>query len=91
MLNVTKIACAIALPLLIYGCQSSSTHPTLPKAAGRQPPPAPAAWIMQPYAPRLDLAHAQRIIAITNEGDRGLIALQACQAYVRALVPAHFE
>jgi hypothetical protein len=46
---------------------------------------------MQPYAPRLDLAHAQRIIAITNEGDRGLIALQACQAYVRALVPAHFE
>ncbi|WP_053152899.1 lysis system i-spanin subunit Rz [Pseudomonas sp. Pf153] len=34
---------------------------------------------------RLDPAHAQRIIAITNEGDRGLIALQACQAYVRAL------
>lgn len=34
---------------------------------------------------RLDPAHAQRIIAITDEGDRGLIALQACQAYVRAL------
>lgn len=34
---------------------------------------------------RLDPAHAQRIIAITNAGDRGLIALQACQAYVRAL------
>ena len=34
---------------------------------------------------RLDQAHAQRIIAITDEGDRGLIALQACQAYVRAL------
>lgn len=30
-------------------------------------------------------ALAQRIIAITDEGDRGLIALQACQAYVRAL------
>ncbi|MFP3500120.1 lysis protein, partial [Pseudomonas sp. SIMBA_059] len=28
-------------------------------------------------------AHAQRIIAITDDGDRGLIALQACQAYVR--------
>ena len=40
---------------------------------------------------RLDPAHAQRIIAITDTGDRGLIALQACQAYVRALVPAHFE
>ncbi|MBS4090807.1 lysis system i-spanin subunit Rz [Pseudomonas rustica] len=32
---------------------------------------------------RLDPAHAQRIIAITDKGDRGLIALQACQAYVR--------
>ena len=40
---------------------------------------------------RLDPAHAQRIIAITDTGDRGLIALQACQAYVRALAPAHFE
>jgi hypothetical protein len=34
---------------------------------------------------RLDPAHAQRIIAITDDGDRGLIALQACQAYVKAL------
>ncbi len=33
----------------------------------------------------LEPAHAQRIIAITDEGDRGLIALQACQAYVREL------
>ena len=32
---------------------------------------------------RLDPAHAQRIIAITDTGDRGLIALQACQAYVK--------
>lgn len=30
-------------------------------------------------------ANAQRIIAITDAGDRGLIALQACQACVRAL------
>ncbi|PTS95836.1 lysis system i-spanin subunit Rz [Pseudomonas sp. HMWF006] len=34
---------------------------------------------------RLDPAHAQRIIAITDTGDRGLIALQACQAYIREL------
>ncbi|WP_095189966.1 lysis system i-spanin subunit Rz [Pseudomonas sp. Irchel 3E19] len=40
---------------------------------------------------RLDSAHAQRIIAITDTGDRGLIALQACQAYIKALAPAHFE
>ncbi|MFL1527820.1 lysis system i-spanin subunit Rz [Pseudomonas sp. O230] len=32
---------------------------------------------------RLDPAHAQRIIAITDAGDQGLIALKACQAYVR--------
>lgn len=33
----------------------------------------------------LDPAAAQRIVAITDDGDQGLIALQACQAYVRAL------
>lgn len=41
---------------------------------------------------RLDPAHAQRIIAITDTGDRGLIALQACQAFVKAVSspgPAH--
>lgn len=31
----------------------------------------------------LDPAHAQRIVAITDAGDQGLIALAACQAYVR--------
>jgi len=34
---------------------------------------------------RLDPAHAQRIIGITDDGDRGLIALQACQSYIEAL------
>nr|WP_186353049.1 lysis system i-spanin subunit Rz [Pseudomonas gessardii] len=34
---------------------------------------------------QLDPAHAQRIIAITDAGDQGLIALRACQAYVRAI------
>lgn len=35
----------------------------------------------------LEPAYARRIIAITDEGDRGLIALRACQDYVRALRP----
>ena len=38
------------------------------------------------YGPRraqLDPAHAQRIIGITGGGDKGLIALQACQAYAK--------
>lgn len=34
---------------------------------------------------RLDPAHAQRIVSITDAGDQGLIALRACQAYVRAI------
>jgi hypothetical protein len=34
---------------------------------------------------RLDPAHAQRILGITGVGDQGLIALAACQAYVRAV------
>ncbi|MGF6318706.1 lysis protein [Pseudomonas frederiksbergensis] len=34
---------------------------------------------------RLDSAHAQRIIGITDSGDQGLIALAACQAYVSEL------
>ena len=33
----------------------------------------------------LDPAHAQRIIGITDDGDSALIALRACQAYVRAV------
>jgi len=33
----------------------------------------------------LDPAHAQRIVGITDEGDRGLIALKACQEHLRAL------
>jgi hypothetical protein len=32
---------------------------------------------------QLDPAHAQRIIGITDAGDRGLIALAACQAYAK--------
>ena len=34
---------------------------------------------------QLDPAHAQRIIGITDAGDQGLIALAACQAYVKAV------
>ncbi|MEX5665255.1 lysis system i-spanin subunit Rz [Pseudomonas neuropathica] len=38
-----------------------------------------------PTRAKLDPAHAQRIIDITDEGDRTVIALQACQAYIDAL------
>lgn len=35
---------------------------------------------------RLEPAHAGRIIAITDEGDRGLMALRGCQDYVREVL-----
>ena len=38
-----------------------------------------------PLRANLDTAHARRIISITDHGDQGLIALKACQAYVRAI------
>lgn len=34
---------------------------------------------------KLDPAHARRVISITDTGDQGLIALKACQAYVREI------
>ena len=37
---------------------------------------------------RLDPAHAQRIIGISSDGDQGLIALAACQRYVRGVMGA---
>ena len=59
-------------------------------ASGCNVPTAPGAVGVVHGAQRaqLDPAHAQRIIAITDAGDQGLIALRACQAYVRAIAPA---
>ncbi|MNR50187.1 hypothetical protein D3C85_1696710 [compost metagenome] len=53
MLKQTRRACAIALPLLICGCQSFSTPRIQPVAVQCQPVPAPAAWFMEERAPDL--------------------------------------
>lgn len=54
MLNNLRLACATGLLLLICGCQSSSPQqPARVVAVGCQPPPAPEAWYMEPYAPNL--------------------------------------
>jgi hypothetical protein len=54
-------------------------------ASGCNVPAAPGAVGVVHDARRaqLDPAHAQRIIAITDDGDNAVIALRACQAYVR--------
>ena len=58
-------------------------------ASGCNVPAAPGAVGVVHGAARaqLDPAHAQRILAITGDGDQGLIALRACQAYVRTIAP----
>ncbi|ROM94378.1 hypothetical protein BK658_17630 [Pseudomonas brassicacearum] len=53
MLKKTRLACAIALLLPIYGCQSSSTQRIQPVVAQCQPLPAPAAWFMEVREPDL--------------------------------------
>ncbi|WP_434676242.1 lysis protein [Pseudomonas sp. D3-10] len=57
-----------------------------PASCNAVPPTAGAGGVVHGKArAQLDPAHAQRIIAITEAGDRGLIALRACQAYVEAV------
>ncbi|WP_448196683.1 lysis protein [Pseudomonas putida] len=53
-------------------------------------PAATAAGCLVHGAARVELdpAHAQRIIAITGDGDDGLKALEACQGYVREITGA---
>ena len=60
--------------LLAEDPASSCNVPTAPGAVG---------VVHAARRAQLDPAHAQRIIAITDAGDHGLIALRACQAYVR--------
>ena len=45
--------------------------------------PSTGGVVHGPTRAELDPAHAQRIIGITDTGDRGLIALAACQAYAK--------
>ncbi|WP_434706640.1 lysis protein [Pseudomonas sp. D4-18] len=55
-----------------------------PASCNAVPPTVGAGGVVHGRArAQLDPAHAQRIIAITDAGDRGLIALRACQAYAK--------
>ena len=50
---------------------------------GVQPATSSSGVVYGTHRAQLDPAHAQRIIGITGDGDQGLIALQACQAYAK--------
>ena len=58
-------------------------------ASGCNVPSAPGAVgvVHATRRAQLDPAHAQRIIAIIDDGDKAVIALGACQAYIRAVAP----
>ncbi|MDP9517743.1 lysis system i-spanin subunit Rz [Pseudomonas protegens] len=55
--------------------------------SGGLPAPAGSGGLVHGAArAELDPAHAQRIVGITGDGDQGLIALAACQDYVKGVV-----
>ncbi len=66
----------VRLSVLLEDSASGCNVPATPGAAG---------VVHAARRAQLDPAHAQRIIAITDAGDQGLIALRACQAYVRTI------
>ena len=68
----------VRLSVLIEDSASGCNVPTAPGAAG---------VVHAVRRAQLDPAHAQRIIRITDDGDNAIIALRACQAYVRAVAP----
>lgn len=66
----------VRLSVLIEDSASGCNVPTAPGAGG---------VVHAARRAQLDPAHAQRIIRITDDGDNALIALRACQAYVRGI------
>ena len=63
--------------LLAEDPASSCNVPTTPGAVG---------VVHAARRAQLDPAHAQRIVAITDEGDNAIIALRACQAHVKEIM-----
>ena len=60
-----------------------STGPTGPGSDGLSAAAGTGGVVHGGTRAELDPAHAQRIVRITGDGDRGLIALAACQAYAK--------
>ena len=71
-LATADVRLSVLLATVTTGC-------TVPAA------PSPGGVVHATSRARLDPAHAQRIIRITDDGDNALIALRACQAYVQAV------
>lgn len=74
-----RIATADLRLSAILDVTDSARCSAMPAATG------PSGMVYGAKRAQLDSAHAQRIIRITNDGDQGLIALAACQGYVRGV------
>ena len=68
----------VRLSVLVEDSASGCNVPATPSAVG---------VVHAARRAQLDPAYAQRIVAITDDGDNAIIALRACQAYVRAVTP----
>ena len=55
------------------------------RCSGMQASAVPSSLVYGTQRAELDRAHAQRILSIVGDGDQGLIALAACQGYVREI------
>jgi hypothetical protein len=73
------------LRLSILLCEDSAGSCAMPASTGTGTGTGTGSVVHGGARARLDPAHAQRIVAITDNGDRGLIALAACQAYVKEI------
>jgi len=67
----------VRLSVLVEDSASGCNVPATPSAVG---------VVHAARRAQLDPAHAQRIVAITDEGDNAIIALRACQAHVKEIM-----
>ena len=81
--NQTRLRDRLATAVLRLSVLLDSTAAT--DCDRMQATTGPGGVVHGTHRAQLDRAHAQRIIGITGDGDQGLIALQACQAYAREI------
>ncbi len=68
MRKPNKPAFVIVSLLLTYGCQSNSTQPPQLVVTQCKPPPAPAAWFMEPVEPDLTQRMLNELSELPTQG-----------------------
>lgn len=86
MLKPTRLACVIALPLLICGCQSYSTPP-ITASGDTVSAAAPTGGVVHGATRSQQSARMLNELSASPMTALGLIALAACQAYAKVPIP----